>query len=89
VLAREDLPPEVVEQVVQHPRWSHYYHLRLALIRNPITPLARVLAFLPEMAVADLRDICLDHRMPEAVRKYIEAHCASRLKKQSGGAANN
>lgn len=82
VLTREDLPPAVVEQLAQHQRWSHHYHLRLALIRNPLTPFARVLAFLPEMAVTDLRDICLDHRMPEPVRKYIEAHCVARLKGQ-------
>jgi hypothetical protein len=82
VLAREDLPPIVVEQLAQHPRWAHHYHLRLALIRNPLTPLARVLSFLPDVAVTDLRDICLDHRMPQPVRKYIEAHCAARLNKQ-------
>jgi hypothetical protein len=34
------------------------------------------------MAVTDLRDICLDHRMLPPVRKYIEAHCAARLKGQ-------
>jgi len=82
VLAREGLPPAVVEQLAQHQRWSHHYHLRLALIRNPLTPFSRVLAFLPDMAVTDLRDICLDHRMPQPVRKYIEAHCAARLNKQ-------
>ena len=82
VLALESLPPAVVERVAQHDRWCHRYHLRLALIRNPLTPFARVLAFLPEMAVVDLRDICLDHRMPEAVRKYIQAHCTARLNKQ-------
>ena len=82
VLAREDLPPTVVEHLAQHSRWSHHYHLRLALIRNPLTPLARVLAFLPDLAVNDLRDICLDHRMPHPVRKYIEAHCVARLNKQ-------
>jgi hypothetical protein len=82
VLAAEGLPPAVVEQIAQHPRWAHRYHLRLALIRNPLTPLARVLAFLPDMAVTDLRDICLDHRMLPPVRKYIEAHCAARLKGQ-------
>lgn len=79
VLAREDLPPVVVEQLAQHPRWSSRYHLRLALIRNPLTPFARVLAFIPEVAVTDLRDICLDHRMPPPVRKYIEGHCTARL----------
>jgi hypothetical protein len=82
VLAREGLPPAVVDHLAQHPRWSHHYYLRLALIRNPLTPLARVLAFLPDIAVTDLRDICLDQRMPRQVRNYIEAHCAARLKKQ-------
>jgi hypothetical protein len=85
VLAREDLPLAVVDHISQHPRWSHRYHLRLALIRNPLTPLARVLAFLPDMAVTDLRDICLDHRMPRQVRKYIEAHCLVRLRRQRAG----
>jgi hypothetical protein len=83
VLSREDLPHAVVERISQHQRWARHYHLRLALIRNPFTPLARVLAFLPDIAVTDLQDICLDHRMLPQVRKYIEAHCASRLNKQS------
>jgi hypothetical protein len=82
VLAREDLPSAVVEQLSQHPRWSHHYYLRLALIRNPLTPFARVLAFLPDMAVNDLREICLDHRMLQPVRSYIEAHCTARLTKR-------
>jgi hypothetical protein len=82
VLARENLPPVVVELLAEHERWSHRYDVRLALIRNPLTPLVRVLAFLPEMAVADLREICLDHRMPDPVRKYVQAHCAARLNKQ-------
>ncbi|MGA3325844.1 MAG: hypothetical protein ABSF45_15330 [Terriglobia bacterium] len=82
VLAREGLPPTVVDQLARHQRWSHHYHLRLALIRNPLTPFARVLAFLPDLAVTDLRDICLDRRMPQPVRMYIEAHCAARLNKQ-------
>jgi hypothetical protein len=81
VLAREGVPQLVVDRLAQHPRWSHRYHLRLALIRNPLTPLARVLEFLPDMAVTDLRDICLDHRMLAQVRKYIVAHCAARLNK--------
>ncbi len=82
VLAREGLSSAVVEQLAQHPRWSHRYPLRLALIRNPLTPFARVLTFLPDMAVTDLRDICLDHHMLPPVRKYIEAHCSARLDRQ-------
>jgi hypothetical protein len=79
VLALNNLPPVLVEMISQHERWSHAYHLRLALIRNPLTPFARVLAFLPDISVNDLRDLCLDQRMPAQVRKYIIAHCAQRL----------
>jgi hypothetical protein len=82
VLAQQDLPPIVVETIAQHEKWSHRYHLRLALIRNPATPLPRVLAFLPDIAVNDLRDICLDRRMPEPVRNYVLAHCSERLSKK-------
>ena len=78
VLSLKRLPAVLVELISQHERWSRAYHLRLALIRNPLTPFARVLAFLPDIAVNELRDICLDPGMPEQVRKYIIAHCAQR-----------
>jgi len=80
VLSMANLPPLVVETVAQHDKWSSRYYLRLSLLRNPLTPFVRVLAFLPDLAVNDLRDICVDRRMPEQVRKYILAHCAERLK---------
>ncbi len=81
ILARQDLPKAVVEAIAASEKWSHRYYLRLALIRNPNTPFTRVLEFLPDIAVTDLREICLDRRMPDQVRKYIQAHCADRLQK--------
>jgi hypothetical protein len=80
-LSREDLPRIVVESLAVNGKWSCRYFLRLALIRNPLTPLLRVLEFLPDLAVTDLRDICQDRRMPEQVRKYVLAHCADRLQR--------
>ncbi len=85
VLALEHLPSVVVEVIADHAKWSYRYHLRLAMIRNPMTPLPRVLAFISDMAVNDLRDACLDRRMPDAVRKYVLAHCAERLSKRPRG----
>ncbi len=82
VLGLEDLPRVTVELIAQHERWSHRYNLRLALVRNPLTPLPHVLAFIPDLAVNDLRDVCRDRRMPAQVRKYILAHCAERLAKK-------
>jgi hypothetical protein len=79
VLSQANLPSRLVEAIAQHAKWSSRYYLRLALVRNPSTPFVRVLAFLPDLAVTDLREICLDRRMPEAVRKYVLAHCVRRL----------
>jgi hypothetical protein len=82
VLSLQNLPALVVESIAHHEKWSHRYYLRLSLIRNADTPLQVVLAFLPDMAVNDLREICLDRRMPEQVRRYVLAHCIERLNKK-------
>ena len=81
VLAQENLSRSLVELLAAHEKWSCRYHLRLALVRNPCTPLARVLAFLPNLALTDLLDVCLDRRTPEPVRKYVVGYCAQRLAK--------
>lgn len=86
VLSLQNLPAAVVEAIAQHEKWSYRYHVRLALVRNPLTPLQRVLSFLPDLAVNDLREICLDKRMPEPVRIYVFAHCSERLAKKPGRA---
>jgi hypothetical protein len=83
VLALNKLPAVLVELISEHERWSHAYDLRLALIRHPLTPFARVLAFLPDISVKDLRDVCLDRRMTDQVRQYIIAHCAQRLSQKN------
>src|SRR5579859_6639616 len=82
ILPRQNLPSQVVESITAHEKWSSRYHLRLALIRNPLTPLRRVLEFLPDLAVNDLREICLDRRMSGQLRKYILVYCARRLNKR-------
>lgn len=71
VLSREDVRPLVVESLARHEKWSLRYSIRLALVRNPLTPLARVLAFLDDLTPGDLRDIIADRRIPENTRLYI------------------
>jgi hypothetical protein len=77
-LGLENLPRAVVEMIAFHPRWSSRYYVRLALIRNPATPFSQAAEFIPNITIGDLQDICLDRRMPEQVRKHIEAQCAER-----------
>jgi hypothetical protein len=87
ILSRADLPAEVVELIASTEKWSRRYDVRLGLIRNPHTPFGRVLGFIPDLAVSDLKGLCLDRRMPEHVRRYIAAHCQLRINQRQRGRA--
>jgi hypothetical protein len=81
VLARERLPLAVVQSIAQDPKWSHYYTVRIALLRKPSTTLTTVLAFLPELTVSDLRELAAPGILPENLRHYLQAEIARRLLK--------
>jgi hypothetical protein len=78
LLARDDAPPGVVAAIARHPKWSARSGVRVALVRHPQTPLARVLAFLPEIGLADLRDLCALAHLPKNLRGYLEHEIARR-----------
>lgn len=81
LLHRQEASAAVVEQLAHHPKWSLRYDIRLALVRHPLTPLPRVLAFLPELTPQDLRLIASDHAMPSDRRAYVDQVAASRLRR--------
>jgi len=91
VLSREKLPPVVVQAVSQHRKWSITYNVRLALVRHPSSPLATVLAYLPELTVSDLRELASPGIVPESLRKYLEAEVKRRIRKgeKSGRSGDN
>jgi len=78
LLHREEIPTVVVEQIASHPKWGLRYDVRLALVRHPLTPRARVLAFLPELTPQDLRLVASDRSMPADRRAYIKELLARR-----------
>jgi len=80
VLSREKLPPVVVRTIAQHRKWSITYNVRLALVRHPSSPLATVLAYLPELTVSDLRELAAPGIVPESLRKYLEAEVQRRIR---------
>jgi hypothetical protein len=80
VLSREKLPPVVVRAISQHRKWSITYNVRLALVRHPLSPLATVLAYLPELAVSDLRELASPGIVPESLRKYLQAEVQRRIR---------
>src|SRR5204863_10154160 len=81
VLARRDLPPNVVQSIAQDPKWSHVYNVRIALLRQPATTLSTILAFLPELTVSDLRDLVAPGILPENLRHYLQAEINRRFLK--------
>ena len=79
VLWRDKLPQTVVLRVANHRKWSQYYNVRLALVRNASTPLSMVLGLLPQLTVADLRELAAPGVVPENLRKYLQAEVHRRM----------
>ncbi|MGH9817205.1 MAG: hypothetical protein ACRD6I_14115 [Candidatus Acidiferrales bacterium] len=78
VLTRDDLPANVAAAVAQHRKWSLLYNVRIALVRNPGTPLARVLSFLPDLTMRDLSDLGGLTTLPANLREYLRHEIAAR-----------
>ena len=79
-LSREKLPPGVVLAISRHRKWSCTYNVRLALVRHPASPLATILAYLPELTVSDLRELAAPGIVAESLRKYLQAEVQRRMR---------
>lgn len=71
VLAKPAVPERVVAAIAQHRKWSAQYNVRIALLRNPHTPPPCVLAFLPHLKLADLKDLAALQSLPPQAKTYI------------------
>ena len=78
VLAKPGVPERVVAAIAQHPKWSVQYNVRVALIRNPHTPVPVVLAFLPNLTLRDLKDLATLEGITPHVRKYLQREFSRR-----------
>jgi hypothetical protein len=88
-LSREKLPAAVIPAISRHRKWSITYNVRLALVRHPSSPLATVLAYLPELTVSDLRELAAPGIVPASLRKYLQAEVQRRLRARKKTASGN
>jgi hypothetical protein len=72
--------PKFVESVCGHARWSLRPEIRIALLRNPHTPLARALEFARRLPPPQLRDILHSSRLPEKIKAYLRRELKERPK---------
>jgi hypothetical protein len=77
-LQRPGATPGFVEAVCRHQKWSPRPEIRLALLRNPHTPLARALEFARRMSPAQLRDVLYASRLPEKIKAYLRKDLKAR-----------
>jgi len=82
-LLRPHATPALVEAVCHHAKWSLRPEVRLALLRNPHTPLARALDFARRLPPAQSRDILRVSRLPEKIQVYLKKELQTRGKRES------
>lgn len=77
-LLRPNTLPPFVEAVCHHSKWSVRSEVRMALLRNQYTPLARALEFARRLRPAQLRDVLHASRLPEKIKVYLRNELESK-----------
>jgi hypothetical protein len=70
-LQRPAAAPAFVGAVCHHSKWSLRPDVRVALLRNPHTPLTHALEFARRLPPPQLRDILHASRLPENIKGYL------------------
>lgn len=70
-LLRPGASPVFVKAVCHHAKWSVRPEIRMALLRNEYTPMARALEFARRLPPAQLRDVLHSSRLPESIKTYL------------------
>jgi hypothetical protein len=70
-LMRHDGPAAMVEAISHHARWSLRREVRVALLRNEKTPMARAVEFARSLPAAQVREILQGSRLPANVKNLV------------------
>lgn len=77
-LTRADATAAFVDAVAHHPSWSLRREVRVALLRNEKTPMARAVEFARSLPPGILREILQMSRLPGNVKEYLLTDLAKR-----------
>ncbi len=77
-VTRHDAPAALVLAVCHHARWSLRREIRLALLRNQNTPLARALEFARFFPPAMIREILQSSQLPASVKAGLSKELSER-----------
>jgi hypothetical protein len=71
-LTRSDSPAPFVEAVCRHPKWSVRREIRMALLRNAKTPMARAVEFARSLPTHVVREILNGSHLPANIQSYLK-----------------
>jgi hypothetical protein len=71
VLMRQNAPAKFVELVCHHPKWSVRREVRIALLRNEKTSLARALEFAGSLPASLIPEILEASRLPTHIKAHL------------------
>jgi hypothetical protein len=77
-LLRHEASGAFVEAVCHHPQWSLRREVRVALLRNEKTPMARAVEFARAMPAEQVREILHSSRLPEQIKAYLRRDLENR-----------
>ena len=72
VLSRPQCSTRLVEAMAHHRKWSLSYDLRLALLRTNCLSMGRILQFISDLKVSDLKETANDPRLSGQLRDYLQ-----------------
>jgi len=79
IAKRKNLPSDILETIFKDNRWAESYPVRLALARNPRSPLSVSLTIARYLRIFDLEEITRSHFIPLVFRHKVEMIINERL----------
>jgi hypothetical protein len=76
---RRNLPADVLESIARDKRWAESYAVRLALARNPRSPLSVSLSVARFLRMFDLEELTRSHFIPAVFRHKVESMIVERI----------
>lgn len=76
---RKNLPGDILKSIARDKRWTETYAIRLALARNPRSPLSVSLPLAYHLRLFDLEEITRSHFIPLAFRHKVEMMITERI----------
>lgn len=84
--AQQPNHPDVLIEIVRHPRWVQRYQVQKALVFNPYLPVNRGLPLLEFLTAPDLRELSTTPTVAPELRVYAARHQqARRVQNESSG----